>query len=299
MTKGLANSLFNCANINTNSNSHIDVNTSINYDLESCDLHNSSTHILSFSNLASNYRSLFPYHRTFAKRTNSNNKEIDFNTWKISLETVVPKYLNADSIGEKTEFYRNKNLIGFSSKNSSSSNIDIDTNSKRISGKFNEISSILSSTFSLSGNKNKSNSSIKLDEEEKFNLKRYNSFEELNKLDNKNKNNSDVSITSVSKTNLVNFSDSGMLDSKNKNVNEELNSKKESKIPTKQDKIIEDEKNKLLNSRKGSLCSFNSFDNDDEDENNDGSDFNSEESDDNEKKHDNNNGKNTRESYGR
>ena len=296
MAKGLANSLFNCANANSNNNT--DLNSSYDFDSESSHLQNPSLHILSFSNLAGNHRSLFPYHRTFAKRTNSNNKEIDYNTWKISLETVVPKNSNPEHMGERTEFYSNKNVRGLGSKNSSNSNIDIDTNSKRLSGKFTEISSIFSSTFSLSGNKNKSNSSIKLDDDEKFHLKRYNSFEELTKLENKNKN--DTSITSISKTNLVDFSDSGMLKSQKEIRNGELNSRNGFKIPTKQDKIIEIEKNKLLKPRKGSLCSYNSFDNDDENDG-DGSDFDSQCSDDSEKKHDDNytGNKSTSESYGK
>ena len=91
MTRTVSNSLFRASSTPSSSTSN-SVTTSYedssqNVLLKECS--SSSMHIEAFANLASNHRTFFPYHRTFSKRTNNIPKELNYNNWKISLQTPI------------------------------------------------------------------------------------------------------------------------------------------------------------------------------------------------------------------
>jgi hypothetical protein len=88
MTRTVANSLFRSSSSpSTSSSTSNSLEDSQNVLLKECS--SSSVHIEAFSNLASSHRTFFPYHRTFSKRTNNIPKELNYNSWKISLQTPI------------------------------------------------------------------------------------------------------------------------------------------------------------------------------------------------------------------
>jgi hypothetical protein len=304
MSKSIANSLFRCANPSEEFTENISSEIS-------------PSHIDAFSNLASNHRTLFPYHRTFSKRTNATPKELNFNNWKNSVETLFSapnsnnntsninsnmnstinsnlsySHSGSDRDREKEKEDDNKlfgNFAGRSSDSNNNNNNNYNYNSHSTSNSSNNIKSEIRNAFASKSkdNYNQNNNNNDNIKNEITVLKRYNSVEDLSKLDAKSdiKNSPSESsfdqngLNSVGKKGSGAFSRSSpeygnkpvgeiFLDEKprignnsnNNNINNFNNNSNQS-IPTQsQEEKNRDDRNKLLLSRRGSLTSLNSFD---------------------------------------
>ena len=115
MSKSAANSFFrNTNSSSTNLSAPTDFNKMNNTENRNLSSSTPNSQIEAFSLLGSNYRQLFPYYRTFARRTNSVAPPLDMAGWRKSFET----------------FNENNNNDNNNNNNSSSNN---DENNKRLS----------------------------------------------------------------------------------------------------------------------------------------------------------------------
>jgi hypothetical protein len=316
MSKSIANCLFRCTNPSQ------DFTENITSEI-------SPSHIDAFSNLASNHRTLFPYHRTFSKRTNATPKELNFDNWKNSVETLFTapnsnnntsnlnsnmnstinsnlsySHSGSDKDREKEKDEDSKLFGNFGGRSSDSSsnnynnNNNYNYNSLNTNNSNNNIKSEIRSAFA---NKSKENNNSSIDninniKNENTVLKRYNSVEDLSKLDGKSDIQSDSSydqngLNSVNKRGSGTFPRNSpeygkpvgeiILDEKPRNVNNNNNNNNNNNINLNaninnnysnnnncnqsipiqsQEEKNRDDRNKLLLSRRGSLTSLNSFD---------------------------------------
>ena len=120
MSRTVANSLFRSSSAPSTSSSSVATSFEDSHNVLLKECSSSSAHIEAFSNLASNHRTFFPYHRTFSKRTNNIPQELNYSKWKVSLQTPIslPQkkkenlsesvYKESDIFGGKFEFGNKK-----------------------------------------------------------------------------------------------------------------------------------------------------------------------------------------------
>ena len=125
MSKTTANSIFRNASLSSSSSTYTENDKIYKNDILFSSIPISQ--IEAFSHLAANHRNLFPYHRTFARRTNSSAPAIDSIEWKKGLETVIsfPPSLNAsnnDNNNRNNNDYSNNNNNNINNNNNNNIN---------------------------------------------------------------------------------------------------------------------------------------------------------------------------------